>query len=325
MIELNHGIRLIGSGLWLDATRPRELAFASHAHGDHIAKHTTILSTPPTARFIRHRLGKKPMLVPLSYREPYSVDGVRVELYPAGHMLGSAQILIESDRKDWKGRRVVYTGDIKLHPGRTSEAIEVPQCDVLIIESTFGRPRYVFPPAEEAAQRTIRFIEETLEDRRVPILFAYAMGKGPEAVKLLGDAGYIVCVPKEMIAILKLYEQEGVRFGPYEPLDLTNLFGKVVLLPPVLARSRLVHKIPNRRTAVLTGWAVDPDCAERYGADEAIPLSDHADFNELLEYVKRAQPKQVYTVHGFPDLAAVLRKQGLTAEHLAPGMQLGLW
>jgi Cft2 family RNA processing exonuclease len=319
MIELNHGIRIVGTELWLDSTKARPLGFISHAHGDHTAKHQQIIATPATWSLCRRRLGAKPRAIPLALRTPYSVDGYTIELIPSGHILGAAQIVIQN------GHRIVYTGDFKLKPNRTADTAVVPPCDILIMECTFGKPRYVFPPAAEVERQLIEFIETAFEDRKIPVLFAYAMGKSQEVLKFLGDRGYTVCLSKPTMDVVKVYETCGVAFRNYEPFSNDNLHGKVVLLPPYLARTRIIEKIPNRRTAVLTGWAIDREAPLRYGTDVAIPMSDHADFEELNDYVDRARPLKIYTVHGAPDFAKHLRGRGFQAEHLAPGMQLELW
>jgi Cft2 family RNA processing exonuclease len=319
MIELNRGIRIIGTELWLDSTKARPLGFISHAHGDHTAKHQEIIATAETWSLCRRRLGENRKTTLLEYNRPYSVDGVDIELFRSGHMLGAAQILIHN------GQRIVYTGDFKLSDGKTTRGADVPECDVLIMETTFGHSRYVFPPADEVEDRLVRFVESSLDDGRVPVLFAYQMGKSQEALKLLGDRGYTVCLPRQTMEVVKTYEALGIGFNHYEPLSLGNLFGKVVLLPPYLNRSRLIHKIPRRRTAFLSGWAMDPEARSRFGADEVIPMSDHADFSELLEYVERSNPERIYTVHGSPEFAGTLNKRGYRAEHLAPGTQLPLW
>jgi len=319
MIELNRGIRIIGTELWLDSTKARPLGFISHAHGDHTAKHQQIIATPATWSLCHHRLGSKPKAIPLELRKPYPVEDFTIELLPAGHILGSAQIVIEN------GQRIVYTGDLRLKASLTAEAAEVRPCDVLIMECTYGKPRYVFPPMEEVVQRLVQFIETAFEERKVPVLFAYAMGKSEEVLKLLGDRGYTVCLPKQTMDVVKMYEACGVRFKNYERFTNDNLFGKVLLLPPYLARTRMVERISNRRTAVLTGWAMDRETPDRFGVDEAIPMSDHADFHELIEYVEKARPSKIYTIHGAPDFARHLRARGYRAEHLAPGTQLALW
>ena len=319
MIELNHGIRVIGTDLWLDSTRSRPVGFISHAHADHTGKHKEIISTGSTWSLCRRRLGEKRKVRVLEYRKPYSVDGLCVELFPSGHMLGAAQILIQN------GQRIVYTGDFKLKPGLTTGGAEVPPCDVLIMECTFGKSRYVFPSEDEVKEQLTTFVESAFEDDKIPVLFAYQMGKSQEALKILGDRGYTVCLPRQTMEVVKVYEECGIRFENYEPLSLGNLFGKVVLLPPYLNRTRMIEKIPHRRTAFLSGWAMDHDCRNRFGVDEAIPMSDHADFNELVQYVEKANPSKVYTIHGSPDFAKTLRKRGFHAEHLESGAQISLW
>ncbi|MBI3995112.1 MAG: MBL fold metallo-hydrolase [Nitrospirae bacterium] len=319
MIELNKGIRIVGTELWLDSTKARPLGFISHAHGDHTGKHQQVIATPATWSLCRHRLGAKPKAIPLQFRKPYSVDGLTIELFPSGHILGAAQILIQN------GRRIVYTGDFKLKPNRTADLAEVLPCDILIMECTFGKPQYVFPSAEEVERRLIEFIESAFEDRKVPILLAYAMGKSQEVLKLLGDRGYTVCLSKQTMDVVKIYEACGVVFKNHERFVNDNLYRKVLLMPPYLARTRMVEKIPNRRTAVLTGWAMDAETKNRFGVDEAIPMSDHADFEELNDYVDRARPSKIYTVHGAPEFAKHLHARGHNVEHLALGTQLGLW
>lgn len=318
-IELNHGMRIVGTDLWLDSTRVRPLGFISHAHGDHTARHHRVIATPATWALCRRRLGSRPEPVLLDVRTPHAMDGGAIELHPSGHILGASQILIQN------AQRIVYTGDFRLKPSRTAERADPLPCDVLIMECTFGKPRYVFPSEADVERRVLDFVERALDDRKIPILLAYAMGKSQEALKLLSDHGHTVCLPRQTIEIVKIYESLGIRFGRYERIDQANLRGKVVVLPPYMARFRWVQEIANRRTAVLTGWAMDPDAPRRFGVDEAIPLSDHADFEELNEYVSRARPSKIYTVHGPPDLAKHLRARGYRAEHLAPGAQLGLW
>ncbi len=136
------GLHLTGTSLWLDAHRKSELSFVSHAHSDHIARHERVIATSPTMRLMSHRLGPMAAALPVPYNRPFDLVPLRIELLPAGHILGSAQIRVT--RMD--GRRIVYTGDLNLAPSLTAEAAQVAECDILIIESTFGHPKYCFPP-----------------------------------------------------------------------------------------------------------------------------------------------------------------------------------
>ena len=314
MIEHDGGLRVKGTALWLDATRSRDRSFVSHAHSDHAIRHRRIIASAPTARIYKHRLGRT-VAETHAYHTPFEVDGATCRLLPAGHILGSAQILIDHD-----GRRIVYTGDCRVQESVTAEPIVVEPCDVFVMESTFGRPHYVFPEPAEVARRLCRFIEAAWDDGHTPVLLAYALGKGQEAMKLLGDRGYVCVVSEPIYRIAKIYEEFGVRFGRYELLDPgpvgEEMRGKVVLLPPHMNRSQALEDLRPCRTAILTGWAMDRSCRFRYRVDEAIPLSDHADFQELVSLVHQARPTKVYTVHGFPEFAKHLRYLGYDADHL---------
>jgi Cft2 family RNA processing exonuclease len=318
-IELHHGLRLSGHPLWMDATRPKALSFVSHAHGDHFARHQRIICSPGTAGLIGHKVSRA-SLEPRAYRESFELHDLRLELRAAGHMLGSAQLVI-----DYHGRRIVYTGDFKLRASRTAEPAEVIPCDVLIMECTFGKPHYRFPDADVLTKRLVQFIEQTIEDRAVPVLFAYQMGKGPEITKLLDDLGYTVALASQVHTVVERYKQLGVTFRRCEAINGGNYHGKVLLLPPYLSRSPMLTRLTRRRTAMLTGWGMDPEARHRYGADEVIPFSDHADFDELVSYVRQANPSQIYTLHGPPDFAVHLRSLGYKAQHLEQRSQLHLW
>ena len=267
----------------------------------------------------------KTKIITSPFHVPIEHDHLRLELRPAGHILGSSQILIEKDRT-----RIVYTGDFRLKKSLTAEPAEPIPCDILIMESTFGRPAYVFPDRETVMEQLVEFIENALENRLVPVLYAYALGKSQEAVKALGDRGYRLCLSPQIYDMVKVYESLGVTFKNYEPIEGENFYGKVLMIPPYLARSKQLYRLKRKRTAFLSGWALDPTASPRTGADEAIPFSDHADFEELIAYVRAASPRIVYTIHGFPDLAAHLRRQGIKAQHLDPKgplefSQLNLW
>src|SRR5216684_1490514 len=262
-VELRRGgLHLTGTALSLDATRKCELSFISHAHSDHIARHERVIATSATLRFMTHRLGKLPGALPVPYNRPFFLGPLEVELLPAGHILGSAQIRVT--RAD--GRRVVYTGDLNLTPSLTAEPAQVARCDTLIVEATFGHPRYVFPPKESVLNALDAWVRKTLEGGATPILLGYSLGKAQEVIKFLRERG----VPLEGIRRFNGAIKEG----------------EVLVFPPQLARSATLGKVRPRAFAFLTGWALDPARARWHGADAAFPLSDHADFAGLMSYAK---------------------------------------
>lgn len=324
-VELRRGgLHLSGTPLWLDATRKTELSFVSHAHSDHVARHERVIATPATLKLMEHRLGAVPGPLPVPYRRPISVGALSVELFPAGHILGSAQVRVT--RPD--GLRVVYTGDLNSQPSLTAEPLEVVEADVLVLESTFGHPRYVFPPREEVLRALFAWVEEQLSAGVAPLVLGYPLGKAQEAIAALTARGFPVCAHPKVYAIALLYQELGVRLSPPGALrefDGTWKKGEVGVFPPYL-RSQAARRVWPRAAAVLTGWAADGAVARRYGADVAFCVSDHADHPALVELAKATRAREVVTHHGFArELAFALREHGLQARAATQLLQLELF
>ena len=295
----------------------------SHAHGDHIARHDRTIATQATVALMRHRLGamrQKGEALPVAYRKPFGLSDLTLELFPAGHVLGSAQLRVTRN-----GVALGYSGDLCLEPTLTAEEAAVVECDVLVLESTFGLPRYVFPPKHEVLLLIRRFVDDALSDGVTPVLLAYALGKAQEILKYLGEAGYRCRAHPIVHAVNRVYQAEGVTLPNVELLGREGPSqGDVVVVPPHLARTSPIQRIEHRRTAMLTGWAVDGRRGFR-GADAAFPLSDHADFPGLLRYARATGASRVLTVHGHArELATALCKEGIRAEPLVEREQLEL-
>jgi putative mRNA 3-end processing factor len=312
------GLHLTGTPLWLDARRKSELSFVSHAHSDHIARHDRVISTAATLALLQARLGevKAPLSVP--YRRPFELGPLILELFPAGHVLGSAQLRVT--RPD--GRRIVYSGDINHQPGLTAEPLEVAECDTLVLESTFGHPRYRLPPREETLAAVETWVKRQFGHGRVPILYAYPLGKSQETIAWLERAGFPVVCHASTHAICEVYRAHGVKLSPRK-FDGVIRPGEVGLFPP-FGRSQALKNLAKRSTAVLTGWALDAaNIAARYGADVAFPLSDHSDFEGLQQYAEATGAEEVVTHHGFADeLALALRNRGMVARAVKKALQL---
>ena len=311
------GIKLTGSEFWLDAHRKTSFSFVSHGHADHLKNHDVILATPPTIQFHAHR-AKQKKAIPLNFGEVYEHEGLKIELFPAGHILGSAMIRIERD-----GASLLYSGDFKMKKSWTARAIDIPQADVLIMESTFGDPQYVLDDTpEELEQELCGFIESCFHSRMTPIVMGYALGKSQEAMKMLGDAGYNVRVHRAAWELAKIYRHFGIEFQNCTPWKNESLAADdVLIIPPHSLRFNKVSNLPLRKRFVfLSGWANSPN-GMRFGAEHMIPMSDHADFNELLEFVRRVNPQKVYTTHGFDSFPQYLHDIGFDAELLENSAQ----
>jgi putative mRNA 3-end processing factor len=320
VIEFDGGIRIKGTQFWLDATKVKDVCFVSHAHSDHTARHGLAIVSDTTASLYRYRVGDCNLMI-VPFNKLVEIGSVRVTLFPAGHILGSSQILMELN-----GKRVVYSGDLKVIRNEVAESIEIRPCDVLIMECTYGDPRYVFPDREKVVNQLTNFVERTFESGHTPVVLAYSMGKAQEAIKILGDLGYSMRVHKGIYEIANIYRELGVKLSNYRRFPPHRPSKDVIILPPYAKDFPSVRPI-RKKTAILTGWAVDRNACSRFGVDEAIPLSDHADYVELVGYVLSVKPKKVYTIHGSPKFASILRKRGINARHLEGvyHFQLGLW
>jgi len=310
-IQYKNGVWLPQLGWWLDAHFPAPRSFVSHAHFDHLAPHAEVLCSEGTARLMRARMPsvRQHHTLPFGRTEALTADA-SVTLYPAGHIFGSAQCLIEHSEHG----RLLYTGDFKLRAGRSAERCETPKADVLIMETTYGRSHYVLPPTEKVLAEITRFCVQTLEDNETPVLFGYSLGKSQELLSSMAEARLPVMLHPQTLKMTQVYEELGIAFPPHREFSETELAGHVVICPPQAPQSPFLRKIPRHRTATITGWALDPGTTFRSRCDAAFPLSDHADFNDLLRMVELVQPQRVLTLHGFAsDFARTLRERGVEA------------
>lgn len=317
----DQGIHLPTCNLWLDPTQVRPRAVISHAHNDHVANHAFAYCTAETARLVTHRRRITGRLQPIAYRERVDIGSAWVSLWPAGHVLGSAQTLIETDFG-----RVLYTGDLKTRRGMTAQPAEPVQADVLVLESTFGRPRYRFPDAADVIGAVTRWCRQALQGGTTPVLLGYALGKGQEILAALWTEGFSIALHPALFGVTEVYRGLGLTFPPYERMTDATPHNAVLIMPPTARTADLPPAINSVRTAMLTGWAMDPSCRERRGVDAVFPLSDHADFDELCRYAEHVGATVTYTVLGFDEeLALHLRRRGLRASPLRQAQQLSLF
>jgi DNA ligase 1 len=319
-VRYERGVYLPQQVFWLDPWDAKRFAFVSHAHSDHIAPHKEVIVSERTARLMQVRLPGSRIEHALPFGERRSVRGVDLMLIPAGHIFGSAQCLVFAG-----GETLLYTGDFKLRPGRSAEQAEWSHADTLVMETTFGLPRYRFPPTKEVIDQMVAFCRETIDAGEVPVLLGYSLGKAQEILCSLEGAGLTPMLHGSVYQMTRIYEQSGQSFCKYERYNRNDVAGKVLICPPSANRSPMMEKISRKRVALISGWAVDPDAVYRYQVDAAFPLSDHADYDDLLRYVELVQPRRVLTLHGFAGaFASDLRARGLEAWALSQENQMEL-
>ncbi|MGC8830343.1 MAG: MBL fold metallo-hydrolase RNA specificity domain-containing protein [Verrucomicrobiia bacterium] len=314
------GIHFPALGLWLDSRQSAgesEIVFVSHAHSDHISKHRKVVLSHATSRLMKERSRTKRVEEKLEFFKKrefiYGKNSYYLTLFPAGHILGSAMVLIEAF-----GVSILYTGDFKLSGSLTSEKCVPCHADYLIMETTFGMPAYRFPQVDNVARQIIDFCRATLSEKKTPILLCYSLGKSQDVLTILGRGNMPVMVHNQVYKMTAVYREFGYKFPGIEKLSVRKSKNKVVIIPPQV-RNKITQLYVNKpiSLAAITGWAIDSGAKYRLGVDAAFPLSNHSDFNELVEFVKIVNPRRVFTIHGFSsEFAVELNRLGYDAEPL---------
>lgn len=273
---------------FIDPMLPVHRAVVTHAHADHASRgQDTVYCTAPTASFVRYRYREHAArnFVEVAYRQSFSLGEVTLHFIPAGHMLGSAQVVMV-----YQGMTYLFTGDYKLQADDTCEPIETVQADVLITESTFADPQVLHPdPVAEIAK--INDIPHQV------MIGTYALGKAQRLTSLLNThcPDRRVLVHHGILPFHRLYESLGVshlRSEPYDRRTLKNSVGHHVYLVPPLAFNSYHRTVPFVRMFA-SGW-------ERLQQrnDQSLYISDHVDWNDILQYIADVNPREIWTVHG---------------------------
>jgi len=308
---------------WIDPSQPRPRAIVTHGHADHArAGHGAVLATPETIAIMKVRYGPDcaGRFEPLRFGEALDLAGTRVSLYPAGHILGSAQVLIEAG-----GQRAVVTGDYKRLPDRTAEAYEPVACDLLVTEATFGLPVFQHPRPEDEIGRLLKSVADQPE--RCHLVGCYALGKAQRVIALLRDAGWEkpIYLHGAMARLCALYEELGVPLGPLLPatgMPKAAMAGEIVIAPPSAIRDRWSRRFPDPVVCQASGWMSVKQRARQALVELPLVISDHCDWGELNQSIAESGAGTVWVTHGREDaLVYWCRKQGLEAEPLAlPGL-----
>jgi len=322
MSFLNHQLYIEQIDTYIDPPFPVNRAIITHGHADHArAGHKQVIATPETISIMKTRYGENcsDKFEPLQLRTPLKIDGVTVTLYPAGHVLGSAQALLE-----YKGERIVVTGDYKRGSDSTCEDFELVPCDILVTEATFGLPVFQHPQASDEIQKVLISIKENPE--RAHLIGAYALGKAQRVIKLLREAGYnkTIYLHGAQVKLCDLYQELGIDLGDLKRVseikkaDKDLLKGAIIIAPPSALKDRWSRRFPDPVIAMASGWMHVKGRAKQRGAELPLIISDHADWTELLDTIKQTGAQKIWVTHGREDaLVHYCRSIGLEAEPLS--------
>lgn len=310
------GIYCVPGKFYLDPWQPVDLAIITHGHADHAYPGMKkYLCHHFTVNILKSRIGHDIQVEGVAYNRPFHINGVKISLHPAGHIIGSSQI-----RMEYKGKVIVFTGDYKIHDDGLSTPFEPVKCHELITESTFGLPIYRWESVAAQTQRLNEWITHNQGFKKTSVFIGYSLGKSQRILNAVKDMGEVY-VHYSIAKLNMAYSEAGIQLPPYHIVDLRTdtkqLDGKIVLLPPALLDTHLLQKIPNVAYAICSGWMQIRGARRWRSADAGFAISDHADWNGLLQAVKESGAEKVYVTHGqTATFSKYLNEIGIEAEEV---------
>ena len=296
-----HGIYVKPADAWIDPSVPSAKALVTHGHADHArGGHDAVWATPETLAIMDARYGEQAGY-PVAYGEtirmgPPGPDGVDVGFVPAGHLLGSAQIVL-----DHRGERIVVSGDYKRRADPTCTPFEPVACDVFVTEATFALPVFRHPETGDEIDKLIARLHANPE--RCVLVGAYALGKAQRVIAELRERGHQapIYIHGALQRLCDLYAEHGVRLGELIPatgVAKAAMAGHVVMAPPSALNDRWSRRLPDPITAMASGWMRVRQRAVQKNVELPLILSDHADWDELTDTIVEIAPKEVWVTHG---------------------------
>lgn len=310
------GLFCPAGGFFIDPRRRVARAVVTHGHADHLRRGMgRLIATPETLAIADVRIGRGGYgeAAPLAYNERMRLGDAEVWLAPAGHCLGSAQVVVEAS-----GRRAVVTGDFKRDPDPSCAPFEPVECDLFVTEATFAMPIWRFPPPSREIGRLLASLARF--PRRSHVIGAYSLGKAQRLIAELRAAGHDapIHIHRALAGICRVYERAGVALGPLVPLETgdATLAGAVALAPPSGGGEGWADRLVDPVTVTASGW--NRGGRRAGGAELPLVISDHADWDDLTRTIEETGAREVWIDHGPPAaLAHWCAGRGIAALGLA--------
>ena len=290
------GIYIPAADAWIDPSQPVPRALVTHGHADHArGGHGAVLATPETLAIMETRYGPQSGQG-VAYGETVSLGDVSARFVPAGHVLGSAQIVLEH-----RGERIVVSGDYKRRPDPTCAPFEPVPCDIFVTEATFGLPVFRHPDTGAEVDRLLGALHANPD--RCVLVGAYALGKAQRLIAELRLRGHDdpIYIHGAMERLCTLYQDLGVDLGQLAlagAVSKEQLRGRIVMCPPGALNDRWSRRLPDPITAMASGWMRVRQRARQRNVELPLVVSDHADWDELTATVKELSPQELWVTHG---------------------------
>ncbi|ODS84969.1 MAG: DNA ligase-associated DEXH box helicase [Cytophagaceae bacterium SCN 52-12] len=310
------GIYCVPGRFYIDPWRPVDRAVITHGHSDHarwgMKRYLCHYYTVPV---LQSRIGTDIAVQGIGYNEPVTVNGVKVSLHPAGHIIGSAQV-----RMEYRGKTTVVSGDYKIQDDGLSTPFEVVACDEFVTESTFGLPIYNWLTVAQQNDQLKQWVLNNQANGKTSVLIGYSLGKAQRIMKALEGIAPLH-VHYSIARLNQAYESAGIKLPDYQVADLRedvrHLNRGIVILPPSLFDSNVIRKIPNKADAICSGWMQVRGARRWRSADAGFAISDHADWNGLLDVIRITGAQKVYVTHGQTAVfTKYLNETGIPAEEV---------
>jgi len=311
------GLYIEPADVWIDPSQPVARALITHGHSDHArGGHGAVLATAETLAIMETRYGPHAQAQAIAYGEAIRIGEVDIRFLPAGHVLGSAQIMLEH-----AGERIVVSGDYKRRPDPTCPPFEPVPCDIFITEATFALPVFRHPDVKTELTRLLDSLEAQPE--RSVLVGAYALGKAQRVIAELRRCGYHepIYIHGALERLCALYREHGVDLGTLlSVMDVKRdaLKGKIVVAPPAALHDRWSRRLPEPITAMASGWMRVRQRARQNNIELPLVISDHADWDELTGTIEQISPAEVWVTHGREEaLVHWCRQRQIAARELA--------
>jgi putative mRNA 3-end processing factor len=311
------GLYCAAGDFYVDPWRPVERAVITHAHSDHTRPgHASYLAASPSERVLRTRLGEDARIETLTYGETRELNGVKVSLHPAGHVLGSAQVRVERGGEVW-----VVSGDYKLDPDPTCAPFDPVRCDVFVTESTFGLPVYRWETPDAIFSKVNAWWRANAEAGRASVLFGYAFGKAQRVLKSVDPSIGPIYVHGAVESLNRAYRESGVTLPETALVSETgpkfDFSRALIVAPPSAQGTPWMRRFGEYSDAFASGWMAIRGARRQRNVDRGIVLSDHADWPSLLRAIEATGASRVLVTHGqVPVMVRYLQEKGLDAQAL---------
>lgn len=316
------GVHVESTLLWFDPRRPRDFCLLTNTRAHRGERQTRLIKSDMTARLLNAAAGRRLPGLVSPFGRPVNLGNLTIELFPSGYVAGATSYRVVLPN----GSSMIYSGPFAGTPNRTAEPRETRRCELLLLDATYGAPRFVLPPRADAEDALDAWVRTALADGVTPVLLVGNPGKAQDILHLLGERGHRVRLHRTVHEWSTAYRGAGWNLPVAPQFRGAPAAGEVLLWPAHLRRSSAIRNLRRARFAAATGWAGEPGAERRLKVSRVFSWSCRADFPALLEYAALSQPRRVITVGRHAnDLAAALNSQGLEALALRESPQLRLF